>query len=102
MNQRIEMKSTEFKVCKESVLVEYIELDTEEKTDGGLVISLHRSTLERQTQGRVISVGDGISWIEDGDIVVWDMSAGVNLDFDDQKCLILKEHSILGKKLVVE
>jgi co-chaperonin GroES (HSP10) len=100
MNQRILMNSADFKVCKESVLVEYNDLEKEEKTESGLVVSLARSSLERQTQGLVLSVGDGIEWIVEGDLVVWENSAGVNLDFDDRKCLLLGEKSILGKKKV--
>lgn len=98
MNQRILMNSNDFAVCKESVLVVYDDLDKEEKTESGLVVSLARSSLERQTQGVVISVGNDVTWISEGDLIVWENVAGVNLDFNDRKCLLLSERSILGKK----
>lgn len=97
-NQKINLNSTDFVPRSNSILVEYNEPEKEETTESGILVTMHRSSLERETQGKVVAVGNEIEWINEGDIVVWAMTDGINLDMLDGKFLLLRETSIIGKK----
>lgn len=96
--QVVPLKSTEFTPRKDSILVKYDKPEQEVKTESGIVVQMHRSSLERQSSGVVIGVGSEVSWISDGDFVVWAMTDGINLELEDGEFLVLRETSILGKR----
>lgn len=97
-NQKINLNSAEFTPRCNSILVKYKQPEKEVKSDSGIILEMHRSSLERETQGEVIAVGVEVDWINPGDFVVWPMTDGINLDMLDGEFLLLRETSILGKQ----
>lgn len=100
-SQEVHMNSSDFVPRKETVLVKYQELEhtKEVKTAGGIIIQQEqRSSLERTTFGEVLAVGAELSWVNPKDVVVWANTDGINLKFNDGEFILLREHSILGKK----
>lgn len=80
-------------------------LSTEAKTDGGLV--LPENSRREYLEGRVLSVGDGRlladgshakQQVQDGDHVLFDRFAGVEVIVNGEKLLILNEDEILAVK----
>jgi len=77
--------------------------DPEERTAGGILLpSASQST---PLQGRVLSVGDGrrlsngdrvASQVQEGDRVVFNSYAGMEIVFEDELLLILSENEILA------
>lgn len=98
MNQKINLKSTEFSPRCNSILVKYKQPEKEVTSQSGIVIEMKRSSLERETSGEVISVGSEVDWIFPGDFVVWAMTDGINLEMLDGEFLLLRETSVLGRK----
>lgn len=96
--QVIQLKSTEFAPRKDSILVKYDKPEQEVKTESGIVVQMHRSSLERQTYGEVVAVGTDVDWISEGEFVIWAMTDGINLELEDGEFLVLRETSILGKR----
>lgn len=100
-SQEVHMESTEFTPRKDTVLALYEVLEEEKETltAGGIILKTEkRSSLERTTFGKVVSVGQDISWISPNDTVVWANTDGINLKFNDGEFILLRENSILGKK----
>ena len=97
-DQEIDMHSSDFVPRDETVLVYPTELTKEEVSESGIVISVHRSSLQRPTTGRVVKVGGKIDWINENDYVIWQMTDGINLKFTDGDFLLLREKSLLGLK----
>lgn len=95
---KVNIKSTDFTPRHDAILVVYDEPTKEVKTDLGIVVELQRSSLERQTSGEVVQVGEEIDWIKPGDLAIWAMTDGINLELLDGKFLVLREHSLLGIK----
>jgi co-chaperonin GroES (HSP10) len=98
--QKVSMLSSEFQPKKEYILVKPDELEKEEVSESGLVLTLssHVSSLDRPSIGNVISVGQDISDILEGDTVLWPMSDGLDFEFKDGKFLLLRYASIIGSK----
>lgn len=98
LKQKIELLSKDFTPRKEAVLAEYKSPEKEVTSSSGIVVELNRSSLERQTSGKVVAVGSDLEWFKEGDLIVWANTDGINLEFIDGDFILLKEHSILGKK----
>lgn len=98
--QRIQFKSTEFQPKNEYVLVKPKELDKEEKSESGIVLSIgsQQSSLIRPTLGKVISVGSDIDDIKEDMYIVWPETDGLDLEFDDGDYMLIRYKSIVGMK----
>ncbi len=78
-------------------------LDAERKTAGGIL--LPDAAQEKPQQGRVLSVGDGRllkdgtrigSQVQEGDRVVFGSYAGMEVEVDGDKLLIMSEEDLLA------
>ncbi|PHS02339.1 MAG: co-chaperone GroES [Blastopirellula sp.] len=78
-------------------------LEAEDVTAGGIV--LPDSAKEKPQEGRVLSVGDGRllkdgsraeHQISEGDRVLFDSYAGIEIQVDDQELLIMSESDVLA------
>lgn len=78
-------------------------LEAEQTTGGGIV--LPDSAQAKSQQGRVLSIGDGLTLangrraahqVAEGDRVIFDRFAGSELTVDGQQLLIMSEHEILA------
>jgi chaperonin GroES len=78
-------------------------LDAEAKTAGGIV--LPDSAQEQQSEGRILSVGEGVRakagrlvpfQVREGDRVVFSAWAGTELQIDGEEVLVLSESDILA------
>ncbi len=78
-------------------------LEAEEKTAGGIV--LPAAAQNKSREGRVLAVGDGRrlangsrlrQQVQEGDRVVFDSYAGVEVDVDGESMLIMNEDDILA------
>lgn len=99
MKQEIYMKSTEFKPKDNKVLVKPEELKSEQITESGIVLKMNnRSVVERPSSGRVIDIGNGVTDVDVGSIVIWPAQDGIDLKFDDGDFLLLRHESIIGSK----
>lgn len=98
--QRIQFKSTEFQPKNEYVLVKPKELEQEEKSESGIVLSLNsqKSSLIRPTLGKVISVGADIDDVKEGMYIIWPETDGLDLEFDDGDYMLIRYKSIVGMK----
>jgi chaperonin GroES len=81
-----------------------VELKTEEKNKGGLLL-LQSTEKERPQHGKVIAVGPGKKNpqgkalpmdIKKGDVVLFSKYGPHEVKIGDKECLILKEEDILG------
>ena len=83
---------------KKDVLLE-VEAPKEIKSQSGIVLDLNPSVVhDRQTQGKVIQVGEKVTDIKEGDIVIFPKTAGVDISVDDEKKIMLISYkNILGK-----
>ena len=78
-------------------------VDAEETTAGGIV--LPDAAQEKQRQGRVLSVGDGIlnqdgsraiHEVKEGDRVLYSHYCGTEVEVDGESLLIMSENDILA------
>ncbi|HJN65986.1 MAG TPA: co-chaperone GroES [Pirellulales bacterium] len=78
-------------------------VDAEETTAGGIV--LPDAAQEKQRQGRVLSVGDGIlnqdgsraiHEVKEGDRVLYSQYCGTEVEVDGESLLIMSENDILA------
>ena len=93
-----ELKSSEFIPLDEFLLVKPKEVETEVKSDFGIIIEKKRSTLDRPTSGTVISVGCKITDIKPNDYVLWPQTDGIDIEFSDGKFMLLRYTSLIGYK----
>lgn len=95
--QALSMKSSEFQPRTEYVLIKPIPLESEKVTDGGIVIPAKNDSVnDRPTSGEVLSVGCDILDIQDGDVVIWPGTDGLDLEFTDGVFILLRYKSIIG------
>lgn len=93
------MNSDQFKPKDDKVLVKPEDLKKEKVTDSGIVINTgNRSVVERPSSGRVIDIGNSVTDVEVGSIVVWPAQDGIDLTFNDGTFLLLRHESIIGSK----
>ncbi len=78
-------------------------VDAEETTAGGII--LPDAAQEKQRQGRVLSVGDGIlnqdgsraiHEVKEGDRVLYSQYCGTEVEVDGESLLIMSENDILA------
>lgn len=62
----------------------------EPKKVGGLELTEKQNTDVRYIKGRVISVGDQVDILQDGDFVRYDRHAGHGIEWDDSLYYVLK------------
>lgn len=93
-----ELKSSEFIPLNEFLLVKPKEMDTEEKSDFGIVLGQNKSITNRAGSGHVISVGRDIKDITSADYVLFPNTQGIDIEFSDGKFLLLRYTDIIGMK----
>lgn len=98
--QRVQFKSHQFQPKNEYVLVKPQELQKEEKSDSGIVLSLgnQKSSLIRPSTGRVVSVGADIDDIQEDMLIIWPETDGLDLAFDDGDYMLIRYKSVIGMK----
>lgn len=100
--QRIHSLSKSFHPTNGYLLVKPRDLEQEETSEGGIVVTLkqNKSSLERSSSGEVVHVGLGEEKDEFklsvGDTIVWPESDGLDLKFDDGEFLLLRYKSVIG------
>lgn len=93
-----EIKSTEFVPLSEFLSVKPKELETEIKSDSGIILEQNRSCLDRPGSGEVLAVGKDITDIKPGDYVVFPNTQGIDVEFSDGKFLLLRYKDLIGFK----
>ena len=70
----------------------------EEKTIGGIIIP--DSAKEKPLRGEVIAVGEGTKdekmVLKEGDLILYGKYAGTELEFDNEKYLIMRQSDVLA------
>jgi chaperonin GroES len=74
-------------------------IDVDEMTAGGLYIP--EQAKEKPRRGTVLAVGD-VSALKVGDTVLFGKYAGVELEVDGEKLLVMKEEDVVAKVETVE
>ena len=88
--QRIYINHNEFQPTEGLVLVRPIELKKEEVSSGGIITEIRKeSVIERPTYGEVLAVGKDCLNANIGQIVFWDMQSGLDLQFEDEKLMLI-------------
>jgi len=82
-----------FKPLMDRVLVELVE--KEKKTESGIIIP--DTAKEKPQNGKVVSVGEDVELVQEGDEILFAKYSGNELKFDNKDYIILKEDEILGK-----
>ena len=91
-----------FKPINANILVELMK--GEEKTAGGLI--LPETSRETKNEGVVLAVGDGIKDkdgvfqplpVSVGDVIVFNKTAGFELEQDEKKCKVISIKDVYGK-----
>ncbi len=65
------------------------------KNNGGFVLTETQNEDVRYLKGRVISVGDQVNGITEGDIVHYDKHAGHGIEFDNKYYFVIKHADIV-------
>jgi len=66
--------------------------EAQRKTSSGIITANN----QKPNEGNVIHVGDEITKIEEGNIVLFSMFGGNEIEYKGKKYLMLKEHDILA------
>ena len=99
MTQRLYINSTDFKPTEGLVLIKAIQLKKEETSSSGIILSIRKeSVVERPTAGEVITVGTECTNAKIGTIVFWDMTSGLDIEFDDGEFILIRDKTIVGTK----
>jgi len=98
--QRVYINGSEFQPKNNYVLVNPVELKSEEVTETGLVLGINenKSVINRPTMGDVIAIGKDIEDIAEGETVFWPNTDGIDFEFNDGIKVLLKYESIIGSK----
>ena len=90
------MSKKKLKPIHDYVLIKPI--DPETKTASGILIP--DSAIEKQSRGTVVANGDGLKdqpmTVKKGDMVIYKKSAGIELDYEGEKHLLMQEVDILA------
>lgn len=90
------MKKEKLQPLHDLVLVLPIEPET--KTAAGIIIP--ETAIEKQCRGTVIALGDGTKeepmTVKKGDKVMYKKNAGMEVEYEGQKHLIMKEQEIIA------
>lgn len=98
-----ELLSTEFQPLSEFLLVKPKKLETEVKSEFGIVIENKRSVVDRPCSGEVLAIGKKASDETDvqvGHHVIWVSTKGIDLKFKDGIFILLDYQSLIGYKKV--
>ncbi|MBS3812217.1 MAG: co-chaperone GroES [Candidatus Bipolaricaulota bacterium] len=80
------------------VLVEKIDVEEEEVTEGGIVLPDSAKEEDNYTKAEVLAVGsDENIEVEVGDTVILSSFSGTEIEMDDREMKIVKENNILAK-----
>lgn len=80
------------------VLVEKIEEEEEEVTEGGIVLPDSAKAEDNYTKADVLAVGtDENIEVEVGDTVILSSFSGTEIEMDDRELKLVKENNILAK-----
>lgn len=93
-----EIKSSEFVPLSEFLSVKPKVMETEVKSDSGIILAQSRSVTERPGSGEVIAVGNEIKDIKAGDYVVFPNTQGIDVEFSDGQFLLLRYKDLIGFK----
>lgn len=91
-----------YEVLSDRILVERIEEEIVEKTEGGII--LPNSALERKERdksmfyGEVKVIGKDVEFVKLGDIIVFNRTGANLLYLDGQSCYLVPEQNILAKR----
>lgn len=97
--QRVFMTSAQFVPKGSYILAKAEELEKEEESAGGIVIpKYNRSSMERPTSGTVVEVGPEVEDIKPTNFILWPMTDGIDLEFDDGEFILLRYESVIGLK----
>lgn len=100
MTQRLYIDSTEFQPTKGLVLIKTIQLKKEETSSSGIILSIRKeSVIERPTAGEVIAIGTDCKTAQPGLVVFWDMTSGLDLEFNDGEFILIRDETIVGTKI---
>lgn len=100
----IPQMSEEFKMTGKNIMVklEDLEMNKETKTESGIIIaraSEKSAITDRNTYGKVVSVGKDVKEIKVNDHVFWHIVSGVEVKFRDGFFMIMEEDRIMGVSL---
>jgi co-chaperonin GroES (HSP10) len=100
MVQNKTMKSTEFNVLQNFVIVAPVALETGEVIECGIITDTEQnnSIINRPTTGTVVSIGPDVESVKVNSTILWVEQDGIDMEFEDGEFLILRETSILGYK----
>lgn len=99
MTQRLYINSEDFQPTEGLVLIKAIQLKKEETSSSGIVLSIRKeSVVERPTAGEVITIGADCVNAKIGSIVFWDMTSGLDIEFDDGEFILIRDKTIVGTK----
>ena len=99
MTQRLYINSNEFQPTDGLVLIKAIQLKKEETSSSGIILSIRKeSVVERPTAGEVIAIGTECTNAKIGTVVFWDMSSGLDIEFNDGEFILIRDKTIVGTK----
>ena len=99
MTQRLYINSNEFQPTEGLVLIKAIQLKKEETSSSGIILSIRKeSVVERPTAGEVITIGTECTNAKIGTVVFWDMSSGLDIEFNDGEFILIRDKTIVGTK----
>jgi len=70
---------------------------TEEKTKGGIILSMDSQEVMRPWEGNVIKVGGDVKLLKEGDVISFSQYAGQTMEVDGKKYIIMREEEALTK-----
>ena len=73
-----------------------VEIPLEPKTESGIFLVEQKSVLKRPTEGIVVAKSDKVTEIEIGDKVFWNITSGIDLDFNGEKHVLLQKKAVMG------
>lgn len=97
--QRIYINHNEFQPTEGLVLVRPIQLKKEEVSASGIITEIRKeSVIERPTYGEVLAIGSECINAKIGETVFWDMTSGLDLQFEDEQLILIRDNTIIGIK----
>ena len=81
------------KAVNHYVIVDKIK--TEQKNVAGLIMTENLDEDNRYLKGKVVSAGNSIEFINDGDVVYYDKHAGHGIHFKDKLYFVIKASDIV-------
>lgn len=102
--QQIQMNSTEFQPLADYILIKPDDVETDEYTQGGIIIQHKKSITNRPTAGVILAKGKDCTEVEVGDYVVFPDTDGIDVKFLDSdpnkehaEFMLLRYKSVIGR-----